>query len=47
MTEPTDCMPIMETLTETKADNAPSVHTDEIVCTLSDFPELTKAVRRW
>jgi len=44
-TEPTDCMPIMDTLTEKKADNAPSVHTDEIVCTLSEFPELTKAVR--
>ena len=45
MTEPTNCMPIMETLTEKKADNAPSVHTNEIVCPLDDFPELTNAVR--
>jgi hypothetical protein len=38
-------MAIMETLTETKAESAPSVHTNEIVCALDDFPELTKAVR--
>ncbi len=45
MTEPTNCMAILETRTESKAENARSVHTNEIVCTLDDFPELTKAVR--
>ena len=45
MTEPTNCMAILETRTESKAENARSVHTHEIVCTLDDFPELTKAVR--
>jgi hypothetical protein len=35
----------METWTGSKAENARSVHTNEIVCALDDFPELTNAVR--
>jgi hypothetical protein len=41
----TDFMAIMATPTETTAEDAPSVHTNEIVCTLDDSAELRKAVR--
>jgi len=44
-TESTDCMAIMETQAETRAESAPSFHTNEFVWTLDDLPELRKAVR--
>jgi hypothetical protein len=44
-TKSTDSMAIMATPTEIKAESAPSVHSNEIVCTLGDLAGLTKAVR--
>jgi hypothetical protein len=44
-TKSTDSMTIMARLTEIKAENASRVQSNEIVCTLGDLPELTKAVR--
>jgi len=44
-TTSTDSMTIMATPTEIKVENASRVQSNEIVCTLGDLPELTKAVR--
>jgi hypothetical protein len=44
-TKSTDSMAIMATPTKTTAEDAPSVHTSEIVCQLDDSAELRKAVR--
>ena len=40
-----DSVTIMATPTQVKAENAPSVHSNEIVCTLGDLAGFTKAVR--